>query len=75
MPKGFIETPNTVRMTLLFEPSNGQFNIEGPIDNKILAYGLLELAKEAIFRHNYEKEKGIGGSAIMLPIPLPRRGS
>lgn len=68
MPE-FIEGPNTLKMVLLFDTQTGAFNISGPIDNKIFAYGLLELAKETIYNHHRQKEQG----SISLPIPLPFR--
>lgn len=30
----------------------GKFNCTGPLDNKLLCYGMLELAKEAVLRHD-----------------------
>jgi len=30
---------------------NGKFNMVGPLDNKILCYGLLQLALEAVSKH------------------------
>lgn len=71
MPDGFIETPNTIRMTLLFNPENGQFNVSGPIDNKLLAYGMLKLAEETIYNYNHAKEAA-AASHITLPFPIRR---
>ncbi len=30
-------------------------NVQGPIDNKLVAFGMLELAKEAIQKHHASK--------------------
>ena len=50
------ETPNApgaparpvATITITFDPSNGQVNVGGDIENKLLSYGLLDLAREAI---------------------------
>lgn len=41
---------------------DGKIAIEGPIDNKVLCYGLLEAAKDAVRKHNDEPR-----SAIEIP--------
>jgi len=41
----------------------GQVQVEGPLDNKILFYGLLEVAKETCVAHHKNKER------LVQPIP------
>jgi hypothetical protein len=40
---------------------DGKFNCAGPLENKLLCYGLLEMAKEAVSRH---------GQAVVTPPTL-----
>jgi len=47
---------------------NGKPNLEGPIDNKVLCYGLLELAKDVLNEYHRNKQK----NRIEIPrIELP----
>lgn len=39
-----------IRLVITLTP-DGQFNCVGPLDNKLLCYGLLEMAKEAVSKH------------------------
>ena len=50
---------------------NGQINVSGPIDNKVLAYGLLECAKDAIFQAQQQSQNRIQPAAFM---PVPPKG-
>jgi hypothetical protein len=36
---------------LLITFSNGEVNVQGPLGEKLLCYGLLEMAKDAIRKH------------------------
>lgn len=42
----------------------GQLNVSGPINNKLLAYGMLELAKECVAEHHRQQASG-----IVMPEP------
>jgi hypothetical protein len=44
----------TVTMT-----ADGKVNVNGPMENKILCYGLLEMAKEVIVAFNAAQEKRV----------------
>jgi hypothetical protein len=35
----------------------GELGVNGPIDNKMLSYGMLEVAKEAIAEHHRGKQR------------------
>ena len=43
---------------LITVTKQGQVNVKGPIDNKLVAYGLLELAKEAVAQYHASKANG-----------------
>jgi len=43
-------------LTVMLE-EDGQIGVNGPIDNKILCYGMLELAKQAIQAYEPGKQK------------------
>ena len=50
---------------------SGQINVSGPIDNKVLAYGLLEVAKDAIFQQHQQNQNRIQPATFM---PVPPKG-
>ncbi len=61
---------NTTKLTITLSP-NGGVQVHGPIDNAMLCYGLLEVAKDVIRMHVQKK----AASAIVLPrIVLPGNG-
>lgn len=37
-----------IRLLITLNPETGQCQVSGPIDNKLLAYGMLEMARDAI---------------------------
>lgn len=39
-----------IQLVITLTPE-GRFNCSGPIENKLLCYGLLEMAKEAVSKH------------------------
>lgn len=57
-------------MKLLIEvnPQTGACQVQGPVDNKLLAYGMLEVARDAIDKHHAMKANGSvqPASAIQL---------
>ena len=46
--------------------ANGSLNVEGPIDNAILAFGLLTAAQNAIHEH----QKAQANRVVRAPAPL-----
>ena len=61
---------NTVKLIITLSP-NGGVQVNGPIDNAMLCYGLLEVAKDVIQTHIQKKAE----SQIVIPqIRLPRNG-
>ncbi len=58
---------NTTKLTIIMSP-NGTVSVTGPIDNGILCFGLLEVAKDVIKEHIGKKvESGIVPVQIVLP--------
>ncbi len=51
---------------LITVTAQGQVNVKGPIENKVMAYGLLEVAKEAIAAFHANKANG----SIVPATPL-----
>lgn len=52
---------------LITVTAQGAVNVKGPIDNKLIAYGLLELAKEAIADHH----RRLAATSIIPATSLP----
>lgn len=48
---------------------SGAVQVSGPIDNKVVAYGLLEVAKEAIATHHLQSQNKIQPAPAGLIIP------
>lgn len=42
---------NVIRLVIELDPASGNINVNGPIDNKMLSYGMLECARDAIRDH------------------------
>lgn len=63
-------SPEAVTLTVTMTP-DGNVNVNGPIANKVLCYGLLELAKDAIRRYNPER---IVRPSLVVPPGLHHRG-
>lgn len=55
---------------LILELTPNGLLINGPIDNKVLSYGMLELAKDGIRDHVAAKSK----SSILMPFPRINNG-
>ena len=51
-----------IQMVITFQPSTGRVQVTGPINNRTLSYGMLEMAKEAIY-----ELKGKMKSQIQVP--------
>ena len=42
-------TPS-VALVIRFDPATGSVNVEGPLDQRLFCYGLLEMAREIILK-------------------------
>jgi hypothetical protein len=58
-----------VTLTITIDTMTGQVNVNGPINDRLLCFGLLEMAKEAINAHKVQQEK-----QIMVARPLSMIG-
>ena len=56
---------NTTKLTIILSP-NGKVQVEGPVDQAMLCYGLLDVAKDVIRTHAQKKAE----SAIVPIHPL-----
>lgn len=45
----------------------GQLNVSGPIDNKMLCYGILEVAKEVVAERARQSQKLVQPATMVLP--------
>ncbi len=57
--------PQPIALTITFDPSNGAIGINGPIDNLLFCYGLMELAKITLFQHQQAKDNRITPVSIL----------
>ena len=56
--------PPEVALIIRFNPATGHVNIEGPLDQRMLCYGLLEMAREIL-------SKGAANPKPSSPIHIP----
>ena len=64
------EPPPPVTVLLTYDLATGNFNMQGPLDNRVLIYGILALAHEALQRKAIG-DKGLNkGSGLVLPRPF-----
>ncbi len=59
-----------VTVTITMDDS-GAVNVNGPLDNRVLLYGLLELAKDTVQRWNDEHERKVQPVTLMPPTKFP----
>lgn len=45
---GIPKVPSTIDMIIKLEIKTSNVSVSGPLNNRVLAYGMLEMAKEAI---------------------------
>lgn len=60
-----------IQIVITFEPETGQINVAGPIENKILTYGLLDLARDAVCDLHRKNENRVQPVTIAGPLPPP----
>ncbi len=61
---------DTTKLTITLSP-NGKVQVEGPIDQIMLCYGLLEAAKDVLRTH---AQKKAAGSVVPIHTLLPGNG-
>lgn len=47
--------------------TDGRVTVEGPLDNKLIAYGLLSIARDSVQGHNEANGKLIQPAPFVLP--------
>lgn len=57
-----------IAQLLITLTSTGQIQIQGPIQDKTLCYGLMESAKDAIREHHAEQAKAGGLTIVRQPL-------
>jgi len=60
-----------ITLTITLDEATGSTNVNGPLENKIICYGLLKLAEQIVA--NYEPPKPSGLVIANGPIVAPRR--
>ena len=68
--KGNGSTPDTAKLVISFDPSTGQVNVSGPIQDRIFCFGIIELAKQAINAHAEQQAKQI---LVASPLIMPKQ--
>jgi hypothetical protein len=63
--------PEAQVQLVIMMTADGRVGVQGPIDNKMLCYGLLEVAKEAIHDHHVEKARLVQPARLSM---VPNRG-
>ena len=56
-----------ITLTITLNQQTGQLNVSGPIDNKLLAYGMLALAHDVIAQRPVQTSPLV--AARMAPLP------
>ena len=57
------------QLVITLQP-NGHIQVQGPLDNKLACYGMLEMAKEAISAHHRKVAEGpqiVAATPDMVP--------
>ncbi len=59
-----------IQVTITMD-DNGQVNVNGPLDNRVLLYGLLETAKDVVQKFNEDNARRVQPATIMPPTKFP----
>lgn len=51
---------------------SGKFNLIGPLDNKLLCYGMLQLGLEAVGKHEVAAPQAETAPTAPIPFPEPQ---
>lgn len=67
--EGKEDLSKTMVLVISLNLETNNISIQGPINDKVLAYGMLEFARDAIFEHHKKLEKTaiipVNGNGIM----------
>ena len=56
-----------VRLVIEFDPRTGDVKVHGPLQNRMLCYGMLEFAREMLGRQGQQPQPG----KIVVPTLIP----
>ena len=48
----------TLTLTITFDQMSGTVHVQGPVDNALVCYGMLEAAKDAVRYHAMQRAQG-----------------
>lgn len=58
-----------IELRIQFDQSNGNVNVHGPLQNRMLCYGMLEMAREIIYKQGAQ-QKSKAGSIVVPQIGI-----
>lgn len=58
--------PDAATITIILS-DQGLVSVNGPLENKLLMFGLLEIAKETVIDHNHKRQSGIIPATLTFP--------
>lgn len=50
--------PNLIELSIKMDPRTNQIGLNGPLDNKVLCYGLLMMAHDILIEHHRKLAEG-----------------
>lgn len=56
-----------MELVIKVDDDTGQASVTGPIDNLLVAYGLLEIGRDVIQKHNQQQASRIVQPAVLVP--------
>lgn len=61
-----------IEIRIAFDPANGAMKIDGPVNDRVLFYGLLDLAKDVVRSQALEARRvvPVTGDVLLPPPPL-----
>lgn len=63
-----------VKLEIVFDQATGDISVAGPMQNALLCYGMLEVARDIIARAADGKiDANAGGSSLIVPHPALRK--
>lgn len=71
MPEQIETATPKIQLAIMFDPTTGALSVNGPIDNLILCFGLLEMAKENLRNHHAKNQARIALVPPGMRLPQP----
>jgi hypothetical protein len=65
-----VTAPAELKLVITLDSTTGQVNVNGPINDRIFCFGLLEMAKEAINAYSAQQQKQI---MVARPFPMVKQ--